>query len=304
MKVSLICTLKNEESNVANFLETLMDQSRPPDEIIIVDGGSTDGTVDIIQSYIEKGFPIKLLQEPGVNIARGRNIAIQHAQHPVIASTDAGCRVDKNWLNEIVKPFEASEKVDVVAGWFEADPQTLFERMVAVASYARLDEIDPDEFLPSSRSIAFTKAAWEKVNGYPEWLTLTAEDTLFDLNLKKAGCTFVFAPEAVIYWRPRETLKKLMKQYYMYARGDREAGIYGYKYVKKMVKYGLGLVLLFLGCRHRFFWGLLVVLLGYYYCSRSVKRRCNVFWLIFIETVTEVSQIIGWLSGERLHSSE
>ena len=52
-------------------------------------------------------------------------------------------------------------------------------------------------------SVAFRKSAWKDVGGYPEWLE-TAEDTLFDLNLKKAGKKFVLAKDAVVRWGTRE----------------------------------------------------------------------------------------------------
>lgn len=70
-KVSLISTLKNEGFCIKGFLDSLLSQSRSPDEIIIIDGGSMDRTVDVIKSYIVKGNPIKLIIKDGANIARG-----------------------------------------------------------------------------------------------------------------------------------------------------------------------------------------------------------------------------------------
>lgn len=101
------------------------------------------------------------------------------------------------------------ESVDVVSGWYEADAKNDFERCIAEMTFPRLSEAqkNQDDFLPSSRSVAFKKAAWQNAGGYPEGLTLTAEDTLFDINLKKAGCKFVFAPKAVVYWKVRSNLK-------------------------------------------------------------------------------------------------
>ena len=58
-----------------------------------------------------------------------------------------------------------------------------------------MDDIDPQTFLPSSRSIAFTKEAWAAVGGYPEWLDY-CEDLLFDLALRDRY-SFAFAPAAI-----------------------------------------------------------------------------------------------------------
>jgi cellulose synthase/poly-beta-1,6-N-acetylglucosamine synthase-like glycosyltransferase len=82
-----------------------------------------------------------------------------------------------------------------------------------------------DSFLPSSRSVAFKKCCWEKVSGYPEWL-YTAEDTLFDLKLKKSDCNFYFAKDAVVYWRVRDSFKAFLKQKFLYAKGNGEARIF------------------------------------------------------------------------------
>ena len=114
MKVSLISTLKNEESSVKEFLDSLLSQSRPPDEIIMVDGGSSDKTVEIIDSYIGNGAPIKLIVSKGANIAQGRNTAIKNSKYDVIASTDLGCRLDKDWLKNLLNKF--GEQTDIVSG--------------------------------------------------------------------------------------------------------------------------------------------------------------------------------------------
>ncbi len=212
LRVSLICTLKDEESSIRTFFDSILTQSRLPNEIIIVDGGSRDGTVDIINSYIKNGAPIKLIVKNGANIAEGRNLAIKAARAELIASTDAGCKVDKYWLEYLIKPFDEDVSIDVVSGWYEPDARTLFERCLVLLTYPRLETVknDPNNFLPSSRSVAFKREAWQKVGGYPEWL-YTAEDTLFDLKLKKSGFRFVFAPDAKVFWRARSNVKSVFR---------------------------------------------------------------------------------------------
>ena len=79
--------------------------------------------------------------------------------------------------------------------------------------------------LRSSRSIAFRKSAARGIGGYPEWLDF-CEDLVFDLRLREQGGPFAFAPDALVYFRPRRSLRQFFRQYYLYARGDGKANLW------------------------------------------------------------------------------
>ena len=119
VNVSLICTVLNEGQSIKNLLDSLAAQTHLPDEVVFVDGGSTDDTVATLKQVADdEKLPIRVIVEPGANISRGRNIAIKAAAGPIIASTDAGVRLDKHWLEELVKPFQTDAPPSVVAGFF------------------------------------------------------------------------------------------------------------------------------------------------------------------------------------------
>ena len=302
IEVSLICTLKNEKHSIKELLDSLLSQSRPPDEIIIVDGGSIDGTIDVIKSYIKKGNSIKLIVKNGVNIAEGRNIAIKNAKYAIIASTDAGCRIDAYWLENLIKPFEMDPSVDVVSGWYEADARTDFEQCVAELTYPKLGRVikNSDKFLPSSRSIAYKKESWEKVKGYPEWL-YTAEDTLFDLNLRNIGSKIVFAKDAVVYWKPRSNIKEVFRQFYLYSRGNGHAELY-YNLLN-YIPYALGLVLLLSGFIYTFLWILLFACILYYLLMPTIsvykrlKSKKAVVLIPLIRVCVDFGNMFGYMIG-------
>jgi glycosyltransferase involved in cell wall biosynthesis len=224
--VSLITTVFNEAENIERFLESYREQSVYADEFIIVDGGSNDGTTEIINKFatmfptckihlvIDKSCSRKYSSGP---IAQGRNNAISLAKGNIIAVTDAGCVLDENWLKEIVAPF-GDEQVDVVAGWYEPMIGNLFQARYAEVMLSKKPNIG-DDFLPSSRSIAFHKSCWEVIGGYPTE-TFTAEDTMFDLRLKERGFRFFFNGDAYVYWECPRNLREAIKKEYLYSFGD------------------------------------------------------------------------------------
>jgi glycosyltransferase involved in cell wall biosynthesis len=219
--VSLITTLRNEKDTVLSWLESLAGQTRPPDEVVIVDGGSTDGTLQMLEEFARQySLPLKLISEPGANVARGRNIAITHASHDVIASTDLGCRLDRSWLERITYPFEDDPDMQVVGGWSDSVKTSKIKMLLLGI---RLADVNPQSFMPSSRSIAFTKAAWEKVGGYPEWIKITGEDTFFDIELKKACRHWAFVPEAVVWWQAPDRISTYWRKLRHWSTGDGEA---------------------------------------------------------------------------------
>ena len=109
MKISVIMTVYNERESLPRLLDSLAGQSRRPDEIVICDGGSSDDTPALIEAYAREHAdalpPVRVLVEPGANISRGRNLAIQAAQGPVIVAPAAGVRLEPAWLETLVAPF-------------------------------------------------------------------------------------------------------------------------------------------------------------------------------------------------------
>lgn len=216
--VSLITTERNEAGAIREFLDSALAQTLLPDEIVIADGGSSDGTVEIIQEYIDAGAPINLVMAPG-NRSVGRNAATRAATNEIIACTDVGSRLDAEWLREITEPLRRDPAAGAVAGFFLPDPKTHFEHVAATLMLDPNDEIDLDTWLPSSRSVAYTKTAWARAGGYPEHTNFN-EDTPFALALREQGYRFQDGLRAIVYWRPRPSLREFYRQYYFYAVGD------------------------------------------------------------------------------------
>ena len=166
----------------------------------------------------------------------GMTRQIAAARGDIIVATDAGVTLAPDWLQCITEPLLHDTSVQVVSGFFEADPHTVFEAAMGATVLPLRDEINPATFLPSSRSVAFRKTAWEAVGGYPEWLDY-CEDLIFDLRLKQRFALFGFAPDAVAHFRPRGSLSSYFRQYYQYARGDGKANLWRKRHAIRYLTY-------------------------------------------------------------------
>lgn len=247
--VTLITTVLNEEASINVWLKSIAQQTRLPDELVVVDAGSTDRTRSSIEAFAKTStFKVTLIVKDGATIAQGRNLAIKMATHPVIACTDLGCHADPHWLERLVAPFEIDSATDVSAGWTQADATNSFQNSLAFLSTpSNYQQVDPNNYIPSSRTIAFTKNAWQQVGGYPEWATFAGEDSFFGLMLKNQCPNWAFVPEAVVNWQMRTTWKSVYKQAYLYGFGDGELGIYTQNYLRD-IKYLVVILLLILCC--------------------------------------------------------
>jgi len=308
MKASVIVTVKNEGDGLRPLLDSLIDQTYFADEIVICDGGSSDNTLEILAEY-KQYLPLKIVVAPGSNISQGRNRAVEASSGQIIAVTDAGVVLAPDWLKEIVRPIASGESV-VVSGWFEPDPYTDFEVVMGATVLPTRDEIDPAKFLPSSRSVAFSRSAWEEVGGYPEWLDY-GEDIVFDRTLREKYGSFPFESRAVVYFRPRGSLRAFFRQYYYYARGDGKANLWPERHLIRYLTY-LVLLPFILRLIWREKWpGWLLFSLGVgVYSRRPAERlwestwgwrppaRLRAFALIpIIRLVGDVAKMLGYPAG-------
>ena len=131
LPVSLVMTVRNEAGSLPGLLRSVLDGSAQPAEVVIVDGGSSDGTQEIARLYAGK-LPLRLIESPGANISEGRNLAIRSAKREVVAVTDAGVRLDPHWLERLVAPLlnggeGTLPRPSVAGGFFVADPHGAFE---------------------------------------------------------------------------------------------------------------------------------------------------------------------------------
>jgi glycosyltransferase involved in cell wall biosynthesis len=223
--VSVASTVLNECDDIDTLVESLMRQTLAPAEVIIVDGGSTDGTWERLEAARLKYpalLPIRdescsLQRSPGP-IARGRNVAVAAASSDVIAFTYAGCTHSPAWLANLTAPIFKGDSEYSVGGSY-IDPATSTVWDVASAPFFGV-KLNPEAATKSctARSMAFRKELWQRVGGFPETVFL-GEDTVFDSKVRKI-VTPAFPERAKAAYQPRHTFRSALRQMVSYSVTD------------------------------------------------------------------------------------
>lgn len=270
--LTFVATVYNEEKNIKGFLDSVFAQTRLPDEVIIIDGGSIDKTPELIQEYIRKSRQKLLFDIKPGNRSVGRNEAIKRATGDIIVCSDAGNVLDSHWIEEITKPFQ-DKTVQVVAGYYRGKVGTTFQKCVIPYFLVMPDKVNEKNFLPATRSMAFRKTIWEKVGKFPEQYS-DNEDYVFAKRLKKNNISAAFAKQAIVEWIPPSSIRSFFKTVFRFAKGDAQAGIIRPKVVLIFVRYIFIIQVINLAFRYKFpFLFLFLLYSGILYVAWSIKKN-------------------------------
>lgn len=228
--VAVIATVLNEAQDIVRLVPSLLAQDPSAAEIILVDGGSTDGTwewlVEAARAHTNL-LPIRdescnLKRSPGP-ISRGRNVAIAAARSPIIACTDAGCTYAPDWLARITAPLIGGTAEYALGGSCLdlADP-TVWDLASAPFFGVKLSPSTPSKSC-TARSMAFRKTLWQRIGGFPESVFF-GEDTLFDQQARRLTAP-AFVNHAKAVYRPQYTFRSACRQLASYSISDGILGV-------------------------------------------------------------------------------
>lgn len=227
-KIAVIIPTLNEEKFIARCLDSVICQSYPFEDmdVMVIDGGSKDRTIEIVQEYQKKYSNIRALNNPGRIQSIAFNIGIQSSTAPYIVRLDAHALYKPYYIEGCIKGLEGDSKRGNVGGQWDIQPQndSLWAITNAILNYskfgiggasyrvgAQAGDVDTVPFG------SFPRTMIEKIGGMRDDLP-RGEDNEFNSRIKRAGYSIYFDPaiECIYYARP--TLKASCRQ--MYANGE------------------------------------------------------------------------------------
>jgi glycosyltransferase involved in cell wall biosynthesis len=207
-EVSVVVPVRNAADTIADCVDSLLALDYPSDdfEVLVVDNASTDRTPAILERYAER---VRVVYEPSRGRSHARNAGIRHARGDVIAFTDADCRVDPNWLTEIV-PAVRGEDVGLVGGRvLAAQPSNYVARFgETIHDHERAITTSASPYVITANCAA-RKSTLEAVGGFDPAFP-RAQDADISFRVAGAGYRLVFLEGAVVYHRNERTLRALM----------------------------------------------------------------------------------------------
>lgn len=216
----MITTLLNEIATVDELIRSVWSGTKKPAQMVVADGGSTDGTLDRLAAHLEAHPDLVVLTETGGRSA-GRNAAIRAATHPFIVSIDGGCVPRSDWFERLTGPFAWG--ADLIGGFYEPKGESPLATAIGLTMVYVREEAE-GHFVPSARSMAFTRQLWEEEGGFSESLQF-GEDTAFVDGLMLKGHRVEFVPEAVVEWIPPSSLARQSMVMFQWGKGDGLAGL-------------------------------------------------------------------------------
>jgi glycosyltransferase involved in cell wall biosynthesis len=226
--VALICTVLNEADGIREWLESLSAQTVKPNQLIIIDGGSSDTTVTEIQEFADLlKFKVTVEVIPKASPAVGRNSALDLVSDSVdfVLFVDAGCKYEPNFISHFVNACDLTSEPIAVAGTWRADSNDPRIARKLTPSWANWNLHDWNKYLPSARAFGLNRQALNLGIRFPEWLTMSGEDTAFMVECKQKIKNWKILVTPRVDWlapRNEDNLRIVERRY---ALGDGESGV-------------------------------------------------------------------------------
>jgi glycosyltransferase involved in cell wall biosynthesis len=303
--ISLVIPVRDEEASLPALLESIASQSRQPDEIVIVDGGSKDRTVEMLREAALRDRRIRIVETDHATPGKGRNLGIAAASNEWIALTDAGIRLEREWLERLAATAASDPSLSVVYGNFEPVVNTFFERCASL-TYPAVKTLRNGQMMrgPFVASMLLRRDVWKAIGGFPD--LRAAEDLIFMERVRELKCGVGWEPHATVWWQLQPDIRRTYRKFVLYSAHNVWAGREWDWHYPVLRTYSIALVLLLLSIFHSRWWLFPLASLGAIRVFRSIWRRRDgrdILWLLnpvqfagvaFVQAVVDVATFVGW----------
>ncbi len=217
---------RNEGHRIGRTVESLLAQTRLPDEVVLADAHSTDDTVARVRRFEDRGVPVRVVVNDSLFAGGGRNAATRAASHDLIVNMDAGNIAEPDWLEKMVEPFERDASLEMVGGLFSPIAETPFERTAAAVCYTidcilptmtrpEIEPLIPAQFVPGGMCMAYRRRLWERCGGFSEWAR-KGQDRLFGYRARRVDGRLGVAIEARVRHHMSDSISNLVTRKFFY----------------------------------------------------------------------------------------
>lgn len=216
LKVSVYIPAHNSAEFLARSIQSLLTQTLPPDEILVIDDGSRDNSAEIAAAC--KGVRA-IRHSVNKGLAAARNTAIQAARNDFVASMDADCIAHPAWLAQLARNMNEPKLAGVGGKLTEGVQDTLADRWRA----AHMPQEWGDSLLRNPRFLfgcnnLFRKSAVLEVGGYDERMRTNGEDTSLCARLREKGWDLLYDPSAQATHLRHDTARSVLDAYWRWWR--------------------------------------------------------------------------------------
>ncbi len=211
MNVSLVIRTKNEAGSLEPLLEMTKKQTVQPVDIVLVDSGSTDRTVEIARSF---GCHVIEIPPESFTFGYSLNVGLEAARGDVAVGISAHCLPENDrWIEELVRPFTDERVAGTYGQQIPFDDAGIIERKGLKEAYPDGDaSCDTGGELFSNAHNAVRLDVWRKMD-FDEVLT-GAEDIEWAIRARERGYKIVYTPKSRVFHSHRETLRGVTKRFY------------------------------------------------------------------------------------------
>jgi glycosyltransferase involved in cell wall biosynthesis len=217
--ISILIPTKNVAPYIDRVLRSVFSLDYPKDsfEVWILDGFSTDGTVEIAKKY-----PV-ILRQSGCNVPAFYNEILKEAKGEIIALGDGDALVDPEWLSHLVSHFDDRNVAGAGGLCLTANNDRLVPRIIGYELKERYERMPSSISRIATMNVLYRKSVLREVGGFDERFDI-GYDAEIGHKICARGYTIAFDPAAIVYHYNRPTLRAYFRQQYTY--GKFTAGLY------------------------------------------------------------------------------